>query len=205
MHMLRHVLALGSVMYPKFLVALSLLVAAGMTQTAVADGYFLQADVGGQTQSLVGSAAHGPFSFGANLTDYAGGRSGATTASYGYALSGAVTFKVGPTIGFTKEDGRGTDVDAGARVAIDRWSATSFGSTYWLAEASTPQQSWFLLGQMAFAPVNIGIELSRGGSDTYHETTLALQRRIGEGQVSLRLGYKLSSDEVFAGFSINTF
>lgn len=192
-------------MHPKFPVTLALCLAAGMTHAAAADGYFLQADVGGQTQSLVGSAARGPLSFGANLTDHAGGRSGAITAAYAYALPGAATFKAGPILGFTRDDGEGTDVEAGARIAVERWSATSFGSTYWLVEASTPQRSWFLLGQVTFAPANIGIELSRGGSDTYHETTFAVQRRIGEGPVSLRLGYKLGSDEVFAGFSINTF
>jgi hypothetical protein len=51
----------------------------------------------------------------------------------------------------------------------------------------------------------MGIELSRGGSKTYHETTLALQKSLSGDPVSLRLGYKLSSDKVFAGFSINTF
>ena len=45
----------------------------------------------------------------------------------------------------------------------------------------------------------------KGGSETYYETTLAVQKRLSGGPVSLRLGYKLSSDEVFAGFSINTF
>ena len=49
------------------------------------------------------------------------------------------------------------------------------------------------------------MELSRGGSDSYRETTLAFQKRIADGPLSVRLGYKLTSDEVFAGFSINTF
>ena len=90
-------------------------------------------------------------------------------------------------------------------MALDRWNATSFGSTYFLGEASTPHHSWFLLSQITFASSGVGVELSRGGSDNYHETTIALQRKLGEGPVSLRIGYKLSSEELFAGFSINTF
>lgn len=185
--------------------SLTALLSAGFSQAASADGYFLQTDIGGQTQSIVASASRGQFSFSANLTDYDGGRSGALSGAYAFSLPGSVTLRAGPTIGFIDEEGEDRDTEAGARVAIDRWSATSFGATYFLAEASTPRHSWFLLSQVTFAPMNVGIELSRGGSDDYYETTLAVQRRIGDGPVGLRLGYKLTSEELFAGISINTF
>jgi hypothetical protein len=192
-------------MNSKAFFSLTVLIAAGLSQAASADGYFLQTDIGGQTQSIVASASRGQLSFSANLTDYDGGRSGAVSAAYAFSLPGSITVRAGPTIGFTDEDDEDQDTEVGARAAIDRWSATSFGATYFLAEASTPQHSWFLLSQVTFAPMNVGIELSRGGSEDYHETTLAVQRRIGDGPVSLRLGYKLTSEEIFAGFSINTY
>jgi hypothetical protein len=192
-------------MNQRFLLPYAVLVMAGLSQAAVADGYFLQTDIGEETQSFVASASRGQLSYGLNLSDYQGGRSGAITGAYAFSLPADITLKAGPTFGFTRDDGGEWDTEFGGRVAIDRWSATSFGSTYFLAEAGTPQRSWFLLSQVTFAPANVGIELSRGGSDDYHETTLAVQRRVGDGPVSLRLGYKLSSDELFAGFSINTF
>lgn len=192
-------------MNPRLLLSGAALSLALASPAVAADGYFLQVDVGGQTQSVVASASRGQLSFGLNLSGYESGRSGAISAAYAFALPAAATLRVGPTVGFTRDDDGSDDTEAGARLAIDRWSATGFGSSYVLVEASTPQRSWFLLSQLTFAPANIGIELSRGGSDTYHETTLALQRRIGDGPVSLRVGYKLSSEELFAGFSINTF
>lgn len=181
------------------------LLATGFLQAASADGYFLQTDVGGRSQSFVASTSRGPLSFGLNLSNYEDGRSGAISATYAFPVEGVATFKLGPTVGFKRDDDGTRDTKAGARLAVDRWTATSFGSAYALAEASTVHRSWFLLGQVTFAPANIGIELSRGGSDDYHETTLAVQKRLGDGPVSLRLGYKLSSEELFAGFSINTF
>lgn len=181
------------------------LLAVGFFQTAAADGYFLQTDVGGRTQSFVASTSRGPLSFGLNLSGYEDGHSGAISAMYALPVEAGATFKLGPTVGFKRNDDGERDTKTGVRLAVDRWTATSFGSAYALAEASTVHRSWFLLGQVTFAPANIGIELSRGGSDDYHETTLAMQRRIGDGPVSLRIGYKLSSEELFAGFSINTF
>lgn len=192
-------------MNQRLLLPYAVLLVAGLSQAAAADGYFLQTDIGAETQSLVATVSRGQLSFGMNLSDYDGGRSGAITGAYAFSLPGDFTLKAGPTFGFTRDDGEEWETELGARVAIDRWSATSFGSTYFLAEAGTPQRSWFLLSQITFAPANVGIELSRGGSDDYHETTLAVQRRFGDRPLSLRLGYKLSSEELFAGFSINTF
>ncbi|MCG6112364.1 MAG: hypothetical protein MEQ74_09305 [Paracoccus sp.] len=187
------------------LFACGLLAATTVSPAVAADGYFLQADIGGQTQGLVASASRGDLSFGLNLSDYEGGRSSALNATYAFALPGTATLRAGPIIGITRNGGGNRESEFGIRSSIDRWSATSFGSTYFLGEASTPQRSWFLLSQVTLAPSNVGIELSRGGSENYRETTLAVQRRVGAGPVRLRLGYKLSSEELFAGFSINTF
>lgn len=192
-------------MNPTLLISVAALCAAGALPAAAADGAFLQTDVSGRTQSFVASVSRGDLSYGLNLSNYADGRSGAVNAAVAFPVEGVATVRLGPTIGFKRDDDGERDVEAGARMAIERWTATSFGSTYVLADASTVHRAWFLLGQVTFAPSNWGIELSRGGSDDYHETTLAVQRRIGDGPVSLRLGYKISSEELFAGFSINTF
>ena len=185
--------------------SLSLAFALTLARTAAADGVFWQVDIGADTRTLVAASRRGPWEYGLNISDYKGGRSGAINLAGVIALPGAVTLKAGPTLGWTRDDNGDGDTGLGARIALDRWSATSFGSTYVLAEASTPQRDWFLLAQVTLTAPAIGIELSRGGSETYHETTLALQRRVGEGPWSLRLGYKLDSEELFAGFSINTF
>lgn len=189
----------------KLSLSLAAALVAGPMQAAAADGYFLQADIGGRTQSAVATASQGALSYGMNLSNYEGGRSGAINATVAFPLEDVAVVRLGPAIGFKHDDDGDRDLEAGARMAVERWTGTAFGSTYVLAEASTVHRAWFLLGQVTFTPANIGIELSRGGSDDYHETTLAVQRRLGDGPVSLRLGYKLSSEELFAGLSINTF
>lgn len=176
-----------------------------LAQVAAADGYFLQGDAGARTQSVVASTSRGSLNYGLNLSNYEDGHSGAISLTYGLPLADVAVMKVGPTIGFQHEQDKGDDVQAGLKLSLERYRPTSFGSTYLLADLSSVHQSWFLLGQMTFAPGNFGVELSRGGSDSYRETTLAFQKRIADGPLSVRLGYKLTSDEVFAGFSINTF
>ena len=176
-----------------------------LAQTAAADGYFLQGDAGARTQSVVASATRGSLNYGLNLSNYEDGHSGAISLTYGLPLADIAVMKVGPTIGFQHEQDEGDDTQAGLKLSLERYTPTSFGSTYLLADVSSVHQSWFLLGQLTFAPGNFGVELSRGGSDSYHETTLAFQKRIADGPLSVRAGYKLTSDEVFAGFSINTF
>ena len=49
------------------------------------------------------------------------------------------------------------------------------------------------------------MELSRGGSDDYTETTLAVSRRIEGSPISLRAGWRFDGEEAFLGFSVNTF
>lgn len=172
---------------------------------ALAEGYFFQVDLARDTQSAVAAAGRGPISYGLNATNYDGGRSGALSVTYALRWIEPVNVKVGPTVGFKREDDDDTAIKAGGRISIERFTPAIFGSTYVLADVSSVYRSWFLLGQVTFDPANIGIELSRGGSDDYHETTLAVQKRLNNSPISLRLGYKLSSEEIFAGFSINTF
>ena len=190
---------------PAGLAALALGIAVAPALPAAADGEFLQVDVGERTQSAVATMVRGQFSYGLNFSKYEDGRSGAASLTYALPINAPATLRLGPSLGFQDDEDEGSDVTAGLRLVAERYVPTDFGSAYFLGDFSTVNRSWFLLGQLTYAPADIGIELSRGGSETYHETTLAVQKRLSGGPVSLRLGYKLSSDEVFAGFSINTF
>lgn len=142
-----------------------------LAQAAAAEGYFLQGDPGARTQSVVASANRGSLNYGMNLSNYEDGHSGAISLTYGRSLADVAVVKVGPTIGFQHEQDKGDDVQAGLKLLLERYTPTSFGSIYLLADASSVHQSWFLLGQVTFAPGNFGVELSRGGSDSYRETT----------------------------------
>ncbi|MBM3604869.1 MAG: hypothetical protein FJX25_08960 [Alphaproteobacteria bacterium] len=176
-----------------------------LCQAAAADGYFLQGDAGARTQSVVASASRGPLNYGLNVFNYDEGHSSAISFTYTMPLAEVAVLKAGPTLGLQQEQNEGNDLQAGLKLSVERYVPTDFGSTYALVDMSTVHESWFLLGQMTFASANIGVELSRGGSDSYHETTLALQKRIADGPYGIRIGYKLTSEELFAGFFTNTF
>lgn len=176
-----------------------------LVQPVLADGELLQVDIGNQTQTAVGAVSRGSFAYGISYANYEDGRSGSVSVAYALPLNTPVSLKVGPTVGYQDDDGEGDDFEAGLRLVADRYFPTGFGSAYFLGEASTVYNSWFLLTQVTYAPADLGIELSRGASETYSETTVAVQKRLAGSSVSLRVGYKLSSEELFAGFSINTF
>jgi hypothetical protein len=80
-----------------------------------------------------------------------------------------------------------------------------FGSLFLLAEGSTIEGSAFALAQLGFSGPDLLFELSHGRSDSYSETTVAISKSIGEGPLDLRTGYWFDAEELFVGFSINTF
>jgi len=172
---------------------------------AVADGYFLQADAGRETRSFVATVATGALNFGFNLSDYDGGRSATTSFTYAFPIGDIAVLKLGPSIGVLRDSGRWKKPELGAKLSLERYAGTSFGSFYSLAELNSIDNSWFVLAQVSLQQPNLSFELSRGGSDSYRETTIAMQRKLSDGPMSLRLGYKLRSEEVFIGFNINTF
>lgn len=183
------------------LAAVSLFLSLWSSLAAHADGTFFQLDVGASTQTVVGSMTRGAFSVEANASHYEDGHNVNMAATYGLPVVGGPTVKIGPSLGWSDED----DLELGAKLSVQRYVPTGFGGAYILADANSVNRSWFLLAQLSHAPSGFGIELSRGGSDSYRETTLVAQKRISEGPFSLRAGYKFDADEIFAGFSINTF
>ncbi|WP_052362622.1 hypothetical protein [Falsirhodobacter sp. alg1] len=176
-----------------------------LASPALADGEFVQSDIAKDTRSFVGAVSRDAWSFGGNATRYDGGRSGGVQVTYGVPLAGIVTAHVGPTIGFENPDDDDTEYDIGALASLDRYVTTGFGGVYGLAQVSTIYDAWFVLGQISFADSGFGIELSSGGSESYSETTIALQKRFTGTPVSLRTGYKTDAKEYFIGFSFNTF
>lgn len=176
-----------------------------LVQPVLADGYFFQTDVGDETRSLVATASHRALNFGVNLSGYEGGHSAIVSTTYTFPMGNVAILKFGPSIGVLRENGAWESPELGAKLSLERYVGTSFGSVYGLAEANSIDNAWFLLAQLTLQDPGLSFELSRGGSDSYRETTVAFQKRLSEGPTSLRFGYKLSSDEFFIGFNINTF
>ena len=174
-------------------------------QPAAADGYFLQADAGRETRSLVATAATGRLNFGFNLSDYDGGRSTSTSVTYAFPLGDVAVLKIGPSIGVVRENGTWQNPELGGKLTLERYAGTSFGSVFGLAEVNSIDNAWFVLAQLTLQQPGLSFELSRGGSDNYSETTIAAQKKLPNRPMSVRFGYKLSSKEIFIGFNINTF
>ncbi|MBB1492843.1 hypothetical protein H5395_15190 [Paracoccus sp. MC1854] len=172
---------------------------------AAADGFFLQSDIGSDTQGGVVNVQRGNLSFGANFTRYEGGKELFTSVLHAVQLGDVAVLKYGPTVGKEWDDDGDDDVRLGGRVSIERYMPTSFGSAYGLINLATVNSSWFVLAQANIQALNGGVELSRGGSDNYHETTVAFRKGFGDSPFSLRAGYKFDSEEAFLGFSLNTF
>lgn len=176
--------------------------------SARADGTFAQFDLGDDTGSAVLSVERDLLTFGATYNAYYGGQSFGVSAMYWLAATSqgaAVNLKLGPSFGVVDEDGEDAETQAGLRMVADRYVPMEFGGLYFQAEVNSIDRAWFLLGQVTLAEPQLVLELSRGGSESYSETTLAVSRRLGDGPVSLRAGYRFEDESVFAGISINTF
>jgi hypothetical protein len=173
---------------------------------ALADGEFLQLDLSAGTTVAVVSAQRGPLTFSLSYTEADGDRSGRIGATYELPLptgEALPTARLGPALGLDGPDL--SDAEPGLSLVLDRYTATTWGSVYLLADLSTIDAAWFLLAQVGRPEAGLTAELSRGGSDDYTETTFALSRRLGDGPVSLRAGYRFEAEEVFVGLAVNTF
>lgn len=182
--------------------ALALLVALAGAP-ARADGEFLQLDLSASTVGGVASVQRGPLTFGGVVTIPQDDPSALASASWGWAIPGGATLRAGPALGLSAPDL--SEAELGARVVVERYVATGWGGLFGLAEASTVDRSGFVLAQLTLAEPRLTLEASRGASETYAETTVALSRRLGDSPVSLRAGYRFEAGEVFVGVSVNTF
>ncbi|OOY06038.1 hypothetical protein [Thioclava sp. F28-4] len=182
-------------------IATCLALSLGAGSQARADGTFLQFDAAQNTSDTVFSMSRGKVSFSANFSDYDGGWSTGAAVTRDFALGGIGTLKVGPSIGRTLDD---DNWRLGARVGLERYTPTSFGHVFMLAQYNTIDQDWFALFQ-AGNRSGLGLELSAGGSDTYSERTIAVTQKIDGGPVSIRAGWRALAKEAFVGLSINTY
>ena len=172
---------------------------------ASADGEFYQLDVARDTGTGVASIERGPLTFGALHAVYDGGETSRLSVLYKLPLDWSGSVRLGPSVDYIAEDGAEDRLRAGLRLTVDRYVPTSFGSIYGLAEFTSADKGWFLLGQATHADLGLTAELSYGGSETYEDGTIALSRRITGTPVSLRAGWRFVSDSFFLGVSVNTF
>lgn len=177
----------------------------GVQGTAArADGVFLQFDASNTASTAVAATSRGPFGYGATYATYDGGSSASAAITYSIPLGTVATLKLGPTLGQSYGDDEDHDLRLGAKLGLERYLATSFGSLFLLGEYGSIDNNWFVIAQTGFHN-GYGFELSAGGSDNYSDQTLAITKKLGKGPFSLRAGYKFANDEVFVGVSFNTY
>lgn len=182
------------------------LAAATLAPAAHADGEYWGVDVSRNTTGGVLSATRGDFTFGASVTDYEDGVSAGLSLMrrlpWNLGIEG-LNLSAGPALGFGGGDL--SEVKLGLTAGAQRFQPTSWGSYFLQASFGTVDRAFFLQAQTTFAEPGITLGLSRGGSTEYHEASLSISKRLSETPVSLRGGYLLMSDQVFVGFSVNTF
>ncbi|KIN72608.1 hypothetical protein [Sulfitobacter guttiformis] len=152
------------------------------------------------------SIARGPLKYGASAVSYEDGSISKLSATYKLPIGEQFpTLRLGPALGYVKEDGADGSVKTGIKLVAERDIPTDFGSVFLLADLNSIDSSWFALAQVGLPKLGLAIELSHGDSETYSETSLAFAKRLGDGPTSLCAGYRFDADEVFVGLSINTF
>ncbi|NDV97746.1 hypothetical protein [Salipiger sp. PrR002] len=171
---------------------------------AAADGTFVQLEQAQSTSGAVLAVNRDKLNYGGVVSHWDGGYSVVGSLTYGFDTPIGASFKIGPAVGGVYKDGEEDEYDLGVRASLDRWMPTSFGSFYYLAELNSIENSWFGLVSFGWGDSGFNTELSRGGSDSYLDTTLAVNKHY-DGPVSLRAGYRFNSGEFFIGFSVNTF
>lgn len=176
---------------------------------ALADGEYWGVDVSGSTIGGVLSAARGDFILGAGFTDYEGGVSASLGLSRRLELPGlpeGAQLSAGLTFGATfDDDGSFGSLAPGLGLTLQRYIPTGFGFYFLQASYDTVNQAYFAQAQVGFSEPGLLLSLSRGASTEYIDTTLAVGKDLGESPVSLRIGYRLMSEELFVGFAVNTF
>ncbi|GLT08386.1 hypothetical protein ACFQFQ_16840 [Sulfitobacter porphyrae] len=177
-----------------------------LAPSAHADGEFLQVDLSESTSTGTLSIARGPLTYGASAVSYEGGSTYGLSATYKLPVAEQfVTLRLGPALGYVKDNGKDGSFEAGLKLVAERYIPTDFGSVFLLADLNSIENSWFVLAQFGLSGPGLSFELSHGESDTYSETSLAVAKRLGDSPTSLRAGYRFDADEIFVGLSINTF
>jgi len=172
---------------------------------AMADGEFFQLDYAPGESSVSASVVRGPFGFALGWSDFESGSAVSANATYGVfvpALGDGALIRFGPSSRLDEED----QFDLGAKAVFERWSPTSWGSVFVLADFNTIQNEYLLLGELSHAASGLSASLALQGSDEdFQENTLVVGYGIPQSRVRLRLGYRFEAQQVVVGFSVSTF
>ncbi|EYD76381.1 hypothetical protein Rumeso_02045 [Rubellimicrobium mesophilum DSM 19309] len=152
------------------------------------------------------AASRGNWNFGAGYTVYGDGVSASLsltrTLPWTFGVEG-LSMSAGPALGFGGGDL--SEVELGLNVGIQRYIAFDWGAVFLQASAGTNRKNYFTQAQLTLADPGLTFAISRGASLDYEETSLSVSKQLGDGPVSIRAGYRFNADEVFVGFSVNTF
>lgn len=175
-----------------------------------ADGEVWGLDISESSTGGLLSASRGELSFGATVTDYEGGVSAGLSLSrslpYTFGIEG-LQLSAGAGLGFSyddEEDGF-SDPKVGLSTGVQRYRSTEFGNIFWQVSLSTIAQARFTQLQIGFDEPGLSLAISYGASTEYEETSISISKRLGESPVSLRAGWRVNAEEVFVGFTVNTY
>lgn len=173
---------------------------------ALADGEYWSVDVSKTTNSGVLAAQRGLWNFGTDYTDYGEGVSAAVSLTrqlpFDLGVEGLV-LSAGPALGFGGGDL--SRVEPGVNLGAIRYIPKDWGAVFLQVSGGTNRQNYFSQAQLTLSDPGVTFSIARGASLDYAETSLSVSKEIGDGPVSLRAGYRFVTDEVFVGFSVNTF
>lgn len=175
-------------------------------EVALADGEYWSVDVSERANSGVLAAERGPWTFGADYTDYGDGVAANLSLTrrlpFDFGLEG-LNIALGPALGFGGSDL--SKVEPGLNFGVSRYIPTDFGAVFLQAAGGTGRWSFFAQTEVTLSEPGVSFSLARGSSLDYEETSIAVRKELGDGPVSLRAGYRFVADEFFVGFSVNTF
>lgn len=190
--------ALCTALCPAILAASLGAVAPAMAQ---ADGTFFQLDLAPNASDAVLGATRNKLSFGANYSRYEDGWSAGLHATRDFVIQDLATVKLGASLGSSEAT---NGFELGGKIIVERYQPTAFGFVFMSGQYNTIENDWFALAQIGDGE-KLSVDFTAGGSDTYSEQSIAVNYRLRDGPARLRVGYRFDAQEVFLGFSVNTY
>lgn len=188
--------------YAAMLSGLVFLIALGHPTSATADGEFAQVDYAPNASSVTGTVRRDRVTATIGWSDFDGGHATTLWGNYGLPLGPGAWLRLGPSLRIDESE----DVDLGAKIGVERFSMNEHATLFLLGEFNTTAREYLVLAQVGHRASGIAGEVSfQGNNDGFREESLALSYQLREIPVRLRLGYRFDAEEVFVGFSVNTF
>ena len=169
---------------------------------AAADGEFAQFDYAPNASSLTGTIRRDRVTATIGWSDFDEGHATTLWGNYGVPLVPGAWLRLGPSLRIDDSE----DVDLGAKIGVERFSMNEQATLFLLGEFNTTAREYLALAQVGHRATGIAAEVSlQGNNDGFREESLALSYQLRDIPVRLRLGYRFDAEEVFVGFSVNTF